>query len=51
MVLTPQMEKLLAEAPPLTARQRDLIAACFAGVDMGTEALAEEPGRLDSPNG
>lgn len=37
MTLTPQQEKLLAEAPPLTARQRDLIAACFAGVELVSE--------------
>ena len=29
------MEQLLWEAPPLTARQRDLIAACFSGVELG----------------
>lgn len=41
MALTPQMLKLLGEAPPLTARQRDLIAACFAGVELGAEAPVE----------
>lgn len=41
MALTPQMEKWLAEAPPLTARQRDLIAACFAGVELVAEPSVE----------
>jgi hypothetical protein len=35
MDLDAWMEQTVAEAPPLTARQRDLIAACFSGVEFG----------------
>jgi hypothetical protein len=48
MAPTPQMEKLLAEAPPLTDRQRDLIAACFGGVELeADEATEGEDGAPD----
>ena len=41
MALTPQQKKLLAEAPPLTDRQRDLIAACFGGVELEADEATE----------
>jgi hypothetical protein len=42
MALTARMEQMLAEAPPLTERQRDLIAACFSGVELGVDEAAED---------
>lgn len=42
MALTARMEQMLAEAPPLTARQRDLIAASFSGVDLGVDEAVED---------
>lgn len=40
-VLDEWRKQMVADAPPLTAKARDLIAACFAGVELGAEAPAE----------
>jgi hypothetical protein len=46
------MDRMVAEAPPLTAQARNLISACFSGVDLGVdEAVDDAPAHENRQHG